>query len=204
MATEKSAPRLPLGDRLLLLLKRHGRLLIGGFVLAVLFALALCCRTIVRRGHLSRAQSRFIAAREDPDALSAFAARYGSLPLGALASYAVAGGAAERGDFAAAAAAYGRCGPLAVAKLDGFAAIAGALAAARSGESQSALDRLAAVAVNSAQPSVVRAGARYFQALLSMERGQPALAREALDALSRLPERGDWDGRATVLSLSLP
>lgn len=198
---ENDAPRPALGDRLLLFFSRHGRSVSIGLLLLLLLSLVFGCGAVFRRSRVARAQSRFAAAQKSPDALAAFASCFGNLPLGALASYGTADYAANRGDFIAAATAYGRCKALAAAKLDGLAAIAGAIALARSGEPREAMVRLVAVASDEVQPTIVRAGARYFQALLAREEGQPSLAHEALEALSQLPERGDWDRRAAVLSL---
>ncbi|MDR0340194.1 MAG: hypothetical protein LBH53_01365 [Puniceicoccales bacterium] len=201
MAMKNGAPRPVFYDRLLLFFSRNGRSISIGLLLLIFVALTFGCRAVFRHFHLARAQNHFAATQNDSGELAAFADRFGDLPLGALASYGTAASAMGRGDFAAATISYGRCKALASARLDGFAALAGALALARSGELQESTKRLTAVALDGAQPSIVRAGARYFQALLAREAGQMALACEALEALSQLPERGDWEKKAAVLSL---
>jgi hypothetical protein len=135
--------------------------------------------------------------------LAAFSRRHRALPIGALASFASANGLASAGEFAAAAAAYGRCGQLKVARLGGFAAIAGALASARAGEGEAAGEALISVASDGAQPSTVRAAAWYLRALLAYGDSRPDVARSALEAMGRLPEQGVWGARAALLSLAL-
>jgi hypothetical protein len=173
-------------------------------LLFLCFVAALCfAGRAWRKFRIRRAQSIFASLQANPTALAAFADRYKSMTLGALASFASGNYSAFSEDFSSAAAAYGRCSPLKAAKLDGAASVASAICCLRSGNVQLAEKTLLSVIDDRLQPDSIRAAAYYFRALAAWENGQRTVARASLDAMSQLQDRGPWAGRALLLSLAL-
>jgi hypothetical protein len=156
-----------------------------------------------RKFQVRCAQNSFPSLSADSPSLTAFAEKYKSMAIGALAAFASGNFSSQSGDWEAAAASYGRCGPLKVARLDGAASIGEALCLLRAGNVQRAEKLLIDVAADGSQTNSVRAAAYYFRALTAWENGHRAMAGAALDAMGQLKECGPWIGRAALLSLAI-
>ncbi|MDR1435750.1 MAG: hypothetical protein LBI39_00890 [Puniceicoccales bacterium] len=202
---ENSEKQNPPGASLAQLLFAHWRKILGVLLILCLAASAKYALDGWRNFRLLRAQREFTALQSKPFALADFVSRYGSLPIGALASFSMANGAAKGGDNLAAADAYGRCGPLEKARLDGVASIAEALSFAKGGDGVSAGRILSSLCDDFEQPVSVRAAANYFLALLLFESGQMDGARAALDSMGRLPEQycRPWATKSALLAMAI-
>jgi hypothetical protein len=193
---------LPLDARLWLFWQTHWRTIATTGIFLVLGFLAWNGWQGIVHWQDRSMQRNFLAALEYPEQMEVFATKYRSRPLGALAWFMIGNGKGGTDNFSAAAA-YSHCDGLKIARFDGMATLARAVALLRSGEESAAESLFRSLANDGAQPSVVRGGGWYFLGWINHGRGRDDLAKTALNAIFQLPFPGIWAPKAALLSREL-